>query len=682
MKKIYLLLALIVAVNTQFAEAVPYRLRTENIQKDITTIPMKSMQNFPQVIAEGKNNNGIQALTYSNVDSLSRGTFMMWSNITPLAYDDASKSYYYNAVKYVFNAAGNLSGGSSVFSNSPNAKSWTRSKIQINIADEIIAFASIGVANPNNSTNPNDINFVSYIPTYKPNGTNYSLDGGYLHISNGTDQSQSDMIRPSVNNSGVDGKWGVGTSMVGFSNGNDSYVAATNQLFPSENQQYGLFGTFTMDIPNFNLTNSLVPRQWWLDKYFASPSIGSTFNGFTHLSNDADGNLYAAAYNRFVNDPDNRVPSVSKSTDQGKTWSEFNTMPSKFLSDYVTITLGLPAEASFSSGGFSPYTVEGFTAISDNNYSFFFKLAMSSMGGNNPLDNYHLVEANFSNGVWKMNKVADLSWTDTPDQITNNVNTGNYQPLLASSQLGYEIQAARTADGKNIVVKWINTIINPLTLSTPVTIYITQTNQATGQPETIQQQFTELNTNDIFFAYKDIETNTWSKVINATGDKMYDKGTFIPKLLPSIKNVGFIKLETRASSYNDGLNLITADPLYTQRVIDRQQFVRTTSIDLTDEALSVETVEPINFEVKLFDVYPNPSNQGSVQITYSSNEVLSGNIELFDSMGQKVATIYSGIIEGNLQGLNFNTNNLSTGTYFVTLNAGNKSFTKKFNVIK
>lgn len=682
MKKFYLLLAFFIAVNTQFSEAVPYRLINENIQKDITNIPMKSMQNLPTVIAEGKNNNSIQALSYSNVDSLSRGTFMMWSTITPIAYDEISNRYYYTAVKYIFNAQGNLTGSTSVFSNSANAKSWTRSNIQINIPNELLGFASIGVANPNNSTNPNDINFVSYIPTYKPNGENYSLDGGYLYISNGTEQIQSDMLRPTTNNSGVSNKWGVGSSMVGFNNGDNSYVAATNQLFPEENQQYGLMGTFTMDVPNFNLINSSVPRQWWLDKFFASTAIGSTFNAFTHLSNDANGNLYAAAYNRFVNDPDNRVPAVSKSTDQGRTWSEFNTMPSKILEDYIFITLGLPAEAAFSRGGFSPYTIEGFTAISNDNYSFFFKLAVSSLGGTNPIDNYHLVEANFSNGVWRMNKVADLSSTDTPDQITNNATTGNYIPELESSNLGYEIQAARTADGKHIVVKWINPIINPLTLSTPVTLTVTRNNAVTGQPETVQELTTQLNTTDIYFAYKDIETNTWSKVINATNDRLYDKGTFIPKLLPSINNVGFLKLETRALSYNDGLNLITADPLYAQRVVDRQQFVKTTSIDLTDGSLSVENVEPNNFDVKLFDIYPNPSNQGSVQITYSSNEVLNGNIELFDAMGQKVTTIYSGIIEGNLQGFNFNTNNLATGTYFVTLNAGDKSFTKKFNVIK
>lgn len=684
MKKFYLLLALLVAVNVQFSEALPYRLSKVKEDRVQTTLPKSLLEKLPEVIDNGKSQNSIQSLNYGYADTLSRATFMTWSNIVPMAYDQYNDTYYYSAVRYVINAQGNISATTNLIKKSNDGgMTWSGTPYNYTVDGEIMGYTSIGVANPSKSSS-GMTNFVAYTPSYKPNAGSYTLDGGYLFISDGENQDRLPLIRPDENSTGVDNRFGITTSMIGYSNGDNSYIAGTNQMFPAEGQQYGLIGQFTMEVPNFT-GSSQIPRQWWLDKFFPSTAVGSTFNTFGQIDNDSEGNLYSGVYNRFVNAPDNRVPGVSKSTDKGATWSEFNTMPVSIFDDYW-VSLGFPANSAYTAGGYGimPYRIDGFVVYGNDNYSYFFRVAKFVEGTQNEIELCHLVEANYNGTNWRIRKVADLETSDLPDQILDNPAAAQgapYELLIQGSSLGNEIHATKTADGQHIVLKWIDIKPGgPFPLSISESLKVEQTNPNTGADEIVTLNVDSINTTDIYFAYRKVNENTWSNPINVSNDLTFDKGTFIPKLVKDVNNIVMSKTETINRSYN-GVNLMAKDPLITQRVIDLQQYIRTTKINLNDPNLSVETREENKFDFRLNEIYPNPALNGSVEITFSAENTQNGRLELYDALGNKIQTIFDGVIENTIQGMNFSTVNLNNGVYFVTLTIGDKSLTKKFNVL-
>lgn len=685
MKKFFLLLALLVAVNVQFSYSLPYKYyKTAKAEKSLNFLPQNYVEKLPEFDANVKSiANNTQSLNYVIADTLSRGTFMTWSNINPMAYDQYNDTYYYAAVKYNLNAQGSIDGTYSRIKSSKNPKNGWNSTIESYLINgEIMGYTSIAAVNPNRSADEPS-NFVTYTPSYKPSDKGgYYIDGGYLYMSDGGDnRTQAPLIKPDVNETGIDNIFGITTSIVGYSGGDNSYVAGTNQLFPGDNQQYGLIGQFTMDIPDFT-HSSRIPSAWGLDKFFPSTSVDHTYNSFTQIDADKEGNLYAGVYNRFVNAPDNRTPGVSKSTDKGKTWSEFNTMPIEMFGNYW-LSLGYEEKSEYSAGGygFLPYRIDGFVAYGADNYSYFFRLAKFT-DDKQDIVVCHLVEANYNGTTWKLRKVADLSFQDFPDQIRNNASGGAYEMLVDNSSLGNEINASKTADGQHILVKWIDIKPGgPFALSTQEILKANQTNSDTGQDEVVTLTVDSLNSTDVFFSYRAVDANTWEKTINVTNDRDLNKGTYLPKMVKDIKNVPFMQTETINRSYTS-VNLTTKDPLVTQRVIDLQQYIKTTQVDLTDPALSVEAKNEDNVTFRLNDIYPNPANLGSVQITFSSENTQNGNIQLFDALGNKVTTIYDGIIENTIQGMNFSTSSLNSGVYFVTLTIGTQTITKQFTVVK
>jgi hypothetical protein len=683
MKKIYLLLALFVAINVDTAFSIPFKNMKESENKPNATIPYRNINNLPELIGNSKDiTNKTNALNYANVDTISRATFMTWANINPMAYDQYSDTYFYSAVNYVF-TNNQLSGTTNLIKKSiDGGLTWSETPFTYTVNGEIMGYTSIAVANPDKSPT-GAVNFVAYTPSYKPNGGTYTLDGGYLYISDGENQDKLDFIKPNVNATGIDNKWGISTSLSSFSDGENSFVSGTNQLFPQGGGQYGLIGTFTMDLPNFTLSSSQIPREWWLDKFRVSDGAGS-FNTFTQTSTDMSGNIYAGVYNMFSFDPDNRVPGVSKSTDKGVTWSEFNVLPLTAIRNYW-VSLQFPETSAYTSGGYGllPYRIDGFVAYANDNYSYFFRIAKFIEGTQNEIELCHLVEANYNGTEWKLRKVADLTYTDLPDQITDNPDaTGaNYEMLISTSSLANEINVAKTADGQHIIVKWIDIKPGgPYPLSVSQSMKIERTNANTGQPEVVDITVDTLNSTDVFFAYRGVDDNNWSSVINATDDMMYDKGTYLPKMVKNINNVAFMKTETVNGSYSS-INLTTKDPLVTQRIIDLNQFIRTTKIDLLN-ITSVEETTPLDYRFNLNEVFPNPAMEGNVEFTYSSDVVTNGTLAIYDNVGNKVTTVFEGLIENSIQGINFSTSNLNSGVYFATLNVGNKSITRKFTVIK
>ncbi|MGB1232215.1 MAG: T9SS type A sorting domain-containing protein, partial [Winogradskyella sp.] len=79
-----------------------------------------------------------------------------------------------------------------------------------------------------------------------------------------------------------------------------------------------------------------------------------------------------------------------------------------------------------------------------------------------------------------------------------------------------------------------------------------------------------------------------------------------------------------------------------------------------------------NFERVKFNLYPNPTNTGSVNISSTNTEAI--NVQVFDILGKQVKN-------ETLSNSTLNVSNLKTGVYIVKISQNNGSTTKKL-VIK
>lgn len=79
--------------------------------------------------------------------------------------------------------------------------------------------------------------------------------------------------------------------------------------------------------------------------------------------------------------------------------------------------------------------------------------------------------------------------------------------------------------------------------------------------------------------------------------------------------------------------------------------------------------------------YPNPFNPSTV-IGYQLPQNGHVRLEVFDMLGQKVATLVDGVVAAGAHQVTFDGNGLSSGVYIYRLSAGNQVFTKKLTLIK
>ena len=64
------------------------------------------------------------------------------------------------------------------------------------------------------------------------------------------------------------------------------------------------------------------------------------------------------------------------------------------------------------------------------------------------------------------------------------------------------------------------------------------------------------------------------------------------------------------------------------------------------------------------------------------NDMYLVKLEVFNTIGQKVAVLVNDIINAGNHGVNFNTDKLTAGVYYYTLTVNGESITKVANIIK
>jgi hypothetical protein len=107
-------------------------------------------------------------------------------------------------------------------------------------------------------------------------------------------------------------------------------------------------------------------------------------------------------------------------------------------------------------------------------------------------------------------------------------------------------------------------------------------------------------------------------------------------------------------------------------------FTEPVTVNVT--TLSVDEVAPKVFA--LFQNYPNPFNP-STQIKFSVENTARATLELYNTLGQKVATLFDELAEaGKYYRVNVNANHLATGMYIYRLQSGTRTDVKKMVLMK
>ena len=136
-----------------------------------------------------------------------------------------------------------------------------------------------------------------------------------------------------------------------------------------------------------------------------------------------------------------------------------------------------------------------------------------------------------------------------------------------------------------------------------------------------------------------------------------------------------------AASLQGGRVYVTG---YSELIIDAQDgpsVVSTMMIPMGGESIEITNTEEIADNFALHQNYPNPFNPTTV-IKYDI--VKSSNVKLavYDIAGREVATLVNGYVTAGKYEAVFTSNNLSSGTYFYVLTAGEFRDVKKMTLVK
>jgi hypothetical protein len=157
-------------------------------------------------------------------------------------------------------------------------------------------------------------------------------------------------------------------------------------------------------------------------------------------------------------------------------------------------------------------------------------------------------------------------------------------------------------------------------------------------------------------------------------------GTFVD--LPN----GFVPghgstLQPQTYSYVDNTLARVGKYSYRLRQVDldgTEHFTEEASIDAMVESV----IETAPREFRLLQNYPNPFNP-TTEIKFSLQETGNALLEVYNLMGQKVATIYDGIAEaGRYYSLRVDGAGLASGLYFYRLSSGTKSDLRKMLLVR
>lgn len=661
------------SVSAQTLESLPTALAKHQRSAELVNPDQRSAS-----LLVGKNVEQSQAITYR--DMYQNDYLPSWEqyNTNPtFVYDKGTNTLMLIHNARVF-ASNQLAGGKvEAFISSDGGSSFTTKNIFEKTGD-YRAFPSLALVNKGGVTSADDLGWCLWGVSYlKSANWSYSGMPALFKLSDPT-PLEVPMTSPDLNNSGGYNFSGdvllpVAGTRAGVFHGSRLSIGQGGT------GQFGAYGQFYFNFVAEDVSSSL-PDEWALSNWKAGEP-NSTYNSEMLAGADESGNVYVAVDNLWIEDETARVPGVAVSKDGAQSWGPWNKMPKALLDEYATANF-----TSSKNSIYDPFGTEGFVVTGTDRYSYIMRLG--HVDDQNRFDRLDLIEAEYKNGAWSVRKVTELNdFNPLTFQVIDTASTsqGKWVPYV-SSVLGHELQIAKTADNAHLIIKWVdaNTEMR-YGVEPPMTILYNNNNVLTYG--TLDSLFTT----DMFFSVRALDADAWGGAVNITNDAKVDKGTKIPAIVPSIEKVPVM--------YHQGVTndrLPATHPLksagWPDAFVERElggagatvnRFMPQTVRFGTFNALNPNSVEETteNLGFTLNNAKPNPATEVA-EITFSLDVAGNVSLVLFDMLGNRVNTLYSGQMDAGLHGLSVDPSTLSNGSYYFTLTVNGKSITKTMVVMK
>lgn len=595
-------------------------------------------------------------------DTAQDASYSMYGDVTPFVYEPNSKALIIGGNE-AYLVGSQVVGYYYIKYSMDEGKSWKAIDLY-NEPNFYPVWPSISVTNPTKSTDPKNFHYMMS-STLADVNNGYKWAGDMFMIVNTTSNITAFPSLGPANNQ----KWLMTRSAAApIANLEAFYNVGT--LANESGYQYGYYGCSSFDMKGENWTNQSIPSQWSVENFRPSEQLNSSYQDGMYIDVDNKGNAYAGVKNMFADDPDHRVPAVSKSTDGGASWSEFDRMPYTLFTNYVTVSGSDPALSWFIS-----YDPEGFVVTGEDEYHFAVRMVLTPDKTNYE---FHIVDCFKLNGTWQMRKIGDFSGTYLfmLSNADNKNAAASWKDSIEVSRLGNEVQLSKTADGLSIIAKWVDYTGNTVNLTPNVIVANTGRDINGNQVPNIPDTLKVINVTDVFMAYKGVKELDWSKTINVTNDDNYDKVTNIPQIVPSLNKIPLISQRTLRTTYTDPNNPRNQYPLALQQMI--RDFRQGTNMTMVSLATDVKQEQNVSFSVN--DVYPNPASD-QAEITFNLANSSQVNIQMFNNLGQKVKTVLNENVGAGINGVNIITSDLINGSYYLRVTIDGQAITKTMNVI-
>jgi hypothetical protein len=691
MKKLVTSLALAAVAYTGAQAGVPNPKVALPQKKQI--LPSSVTVTNETVQSEVSKDENPQALSYrtvlqtaSNIGAI----FSYFQQTNPLAYDPTSG--------IMALAAGSLTaagGDLTLRISTNNGSSWVPRVLVPVTQDRAVLMPQVAISNPD--AEKTDLTKMVVIAT----GADYANDGtGSYPFDNsstaavliaGEDPLIEKMASPD-NGSGYSYNTSDG-NVINFDDANGGGILWSGRLDGGNpaTVQAGQHGVWVFGSGAGDFTVRSVPAKWSpvADVFYLPPgaTLGGNYSSAMVSCSDPDGNLYSWIFNVFADDPDfsNRKPAFSKSTDGGKTWSDFQKFPVELYQEYATAQGA--ANASFR----YQYEQNGAVATGNDQTSFFFIMALDD---NTVITGVDLVEAAYNKGTWTLRKVATINDNLTDHPVIAPVTASFWNALTQErggtepwaqydeSDLAFEIQAARTVDGSDVVLKWVNNnFARRVTFNNP--IYTARQVQQQNEFVTVDDTVLFMYNTDVYMATRKGNSSTWSNARNVTDDDRFDKGTKIPPVLASIDKVPLLTLHTVTTGNN---NLY--GPGRTQFPTSARGCILSASQDvkfaMTDPFNTVSVNDNETVSTSQFSLSAPTPNPAADNFSFSFATQKSGNatITVSDALGRTVATLYDNYLENGTHARNVDASQFASGVYYISLTLEGQTLTKAVSIMR
>lgn len=462
--------------------------------------------------------------------------------------------------------------------------------------------------------------------------------------------------------------WGTGSSLI--TNKDNTKLVVLGNASPEDGSAtplYNIIAVQTVDLSSFEIQTTVPPSL--APSKFPDPGQANFVTvSVVGIDRDDNGNLHMGLFGRFNDNSDGsdaRTFGISTSTDGGSTWSDIKILPASVVNAY-TAARGV---ANPDSAGLS-YTTDKAFAVTGNGNAHFVTSVLDFRVNATAEERFaDMVEVSMKDGNWTIHKMGNRPFTDRsaiPLQLLANDDPEQLDSL-SESQMQSELQLSKTADGQYLVAKWID-----YRDQSPI---FTEDLFAFGD----DQAPDTLNVTDVFISVSRTGSGVWTATpVNLTDDIRLDRITWIPDVLPNdLKSIPLLEVQAAQleTDVTDGQILVGQHD-----VVNRMQYVAVSSFDAT-VAVGVNETPQQDAASMLGKATPNPAS-ASASISFTVPNSGYATVELYNALGQKVATVFDGMAQGGANTATVRAQELPAGIYYYTLKFNGSTATRTLSIVR